>query len=159
MHFLTQAFKAVSKFKDLESYVSAEQYNLLPFKFDRLNDQEYILTNMVGEFHIIPTQKLETIIEHRLTKDDSDYANLRAKHFIYLPKEKAPVELLALKLRTKLARLANFTDLHLFVALHAPVIKSHQELTWNVAKVSHFSADRYAVDMDVERRHEDADQR
>ena len=131
----------MSKFKDLESYVSAEQYNLLPFKFDRLNDQEYILTNMVGEFHIIPTQKLETIIEHRLTKDDSDYANLRAKHFIYLPKEKAPVELLALKLRTKLARLANFTNLHLFV------VTLRCDHSCPYCQVSRQSEDKAAFDM------------
>jgi hypothetical protein len=131
----------VSKFHDLESYVTAEQYNLLPFKFDRLNDREYILTNMVGEFYIISSSKLEVILEHRLSKDDSDYASLRAKHFICLPNENAPIELLALKLRTKLARLANFTNLHLFV------VSLRCDHSCPYCQVSRQSEDKAAFDM------------
>ncbi|MEQ1602496.1 MAG: hypothetical protein ABL885_12130, partial [Methylophilaceae bacterium] len=36
----------MSKFHQKEHYLSTEtEYKLLPFKFDRLNDSEYVLTN------------------------------------------------------------------------------------------------------------------
>lgn len=131
----------MSKFHDLDSYVSSDTYNLLPFKFDRLNDREYILTNMVGEFYVVPTSKLPLIVEHRLKIDDPDYANLRAKHLICLPNEKAPLELLALKLRTKLARLANFTNLHIFV------VSLRCDHSCPYCQVSRQSDDKVAFDM------------
>ena len=106
----------MSKFQDYEAYLPASgQYKLLPFKFDRLNDKEYILTNLAGEFQVVSAEQLESLIEHRLTPEQPEYADLRARHFIYESNERAPLELLALKLRTKLARLANFTNLHIFV--------------------------------------------
>lgn len=105
----------MAKFQEVSAYLPTQPYELLPFHFDRLNDDEYILTNLVGEFHVIRPEKLRLLTQHKLTVDDSDYADLRAKHFIRLPNEQAPLELLALKLRTRLARLANFTNLHIFV--------------------------------------------
>lgn len=105
----------MSKFQDFETYLPSHQYKLLPFKFDRLGSEEYILTNMAGEYHIIPANKLVEIIDHRLMPGEPEYTDLRAKHFLCESDDKAPLELLALKVRTKLARLANFTNLHLFV--------------------------------------------
>ncbi len=106
----------MSKFQDYDSYQpTSKQYKLLPFRFDRLSDGEYLLTNLVGEFLFVSHETLESIIEYQLPPDQPEYADLRAKHFIYEINEHAPLELLALKFRTKMARLANFTNLHLFV--------------------------------------------
>lgn len=104
-----------TKFRNNEAFVSESEYKLLPFKFDRITQDEYILTNMVGEFYVISPQKLYELIEYKLPNNSKEIADLRSKHFLYYPNEKAPFELLALKLRTKLSRLANFTNLHLFV--------------------------------------------
>ena len=105
----------MSKFRSSDSFQPRVDYQLLPFKFDRLNDQEYILTNMVGEYLILSHEKLLETINHNLANDSEDYSDLRSKHFIQLPNEKSPTELLSLKLRTKWSRLANFTNLHIFV--------------------------------------------
>lgn len=115
MRFRGLAYEAVSKFLDFPAYQSADRYELLPFKFDRLNDAEYVLTNLAGEYHILSRGALTSLIEGALKQDDPDYPDLRAKHFLRLPHERAPLELLALKIRTRFARLSRFTNLHIYV--------------------------------------------
>lgn len=134
----------MSKFQDIEAYNAEEQYKLLPFKFDRLNDQEYILTNLIGEYQIIPNDKLEVVIDRKLRPESPEFADLRSKHFIYFQQEKAPLELLALKLRTKLSRLANFTNLHLFV------VTLRCDHSCPYCQVSRQSEDRAAFDMTID---------
>jgi len=106
----------LSKFKELESYATEDSsYELLPFKFDRFNDESYIITNIVGEYLLIEHEDLEALVHRKLDVTSRLYSQLRSKHFIRLPKEKSPIEFLALKLRTKLSRLSQFTNLHIFV--------------------------------------------
>lgn len=106
----------MSKFKGLESYSAEDSsYELLPFKFDRFDDESYIITNLVGEYLLIDRDDLDGLVHRKLNVTNRLYSQLRSKHFIRLPKEKSPVELLALKLRTKLSRLSQFTNLHIFV--------------------------------------------
>lgn len=105
----------MSKFHKREDYLPPPQYQLLPFNLDRFNDSEYILTNMAGEYLIVPFDVVDNAVNHRLSVDSKEYADLRAKHFLKQFDDKAPIDLLALKLRTKLSRLANFTNLHIFV--------------------------------------------
>jgi len=107
----------MSKFQPLESYVAADvgKYELLPLRFEALGDDEVVLTNAVGEFTFLSRQKLEDLIAHRLAATDPDYITLRSRHFLREEGDAASLELLALKTRTKFSKLANFTNLHLFV--------------------------------------------
>ncbi|PWE37478.1 His-Xaa-Ser system radical SAM maturase HxsB [Pseudomonas prosekii] len=105
----------MSKFRKLEFYEQQRPYDLLPFKFDRLNDDEYVITNMAGEYHVIPETLLEPLISKTLPLSSELFPTLRAKHFIRFTTEQAPLQLLALKVRTRLSRLAQFTNLHIFV--------------------------------------------
>lgn len=105
----------MSKFRKLEFYEQQRPYDLLPFKFDRLNDDEYVITNMAGEYHVIPETLLEPLISKTLPPSSELFPTLRAKHFIRFTTEQAPLQLLALKVRTRLSRLAQFTNLHIFV--------------------------------------------
>lgn len=105
----------MSKFQKLEFYAQQHTYELLPFKFDRLNDDEYVITNIAGEFHVIPAPMLEPIISKTLALSSELIATLRSKQFIRFTNEEAPLQLLALKIRTRLSRLAQFTNLHIFV--------------------------------------------
>ena len=135
----------MSKFQDFNAYQSVpQQYKLLPFKFDRLNDRDYLLTNMAGEYHIVPRATLELIVDHKLLPDHPEYPDLRAKHFVREEGESSPIELLALKLRTKLARLANFTSLHLFV------VTLRCDHSCPYCQVSRQSSDKSAYDMTPE---------
>ncbi|MDA3876659.1 MAG: His-Xaa-Ser system radical SAM maturase HxsB [Halothiobacillus sp.] len=131
----------MSKFQGIEAYVPKQAYELLPFKFDPLNDTEYVLTNMVGEFHILDSSKLEPLIDRQLSAHDPDYASLRAKHFIRHDGEMAPLKLLALKQRTRLARLPQFTSLHIFV------VSLRCDHSCPYCQVSRQSEDKSAFDM------------
>ena len=48
----------MSKFQPLAAYDTASggQYQLLPHKFTRLDGDRYVLTNMVGEYAVVPRQ-------------------------------------------------------------------------------------------------------
>jgi His-Xaa-Ser system radical SAM maturase HxsB len=105
----------VSKFQKLDFYAQHRPYELLPFKFDRLNDCEYVITNMAGEHHVLPVPVLEPLINRTLPPTSELIPTLRSKQFIRFPEEQAPLQLLALKIRTRLSRLAQFTNLHIFV--------------------------------------------
>ncbi len=58
----------------------------------------------------------EKFTKHQLDYDSSEYKNLRSKHFLLDQSNEVAIDLLALKLRTKLSRLSDFTALHIFVA-------------------------------------------
>ena len=105
----------MSKFFPINEYKEHKNYQLLPFKLDRFNDDQYIITNMVGEYHLINNNKIGELVNKKLLEDDPIFPDLRSKQFVYYPDEKAPLELLGLKYRTKLSRLALFTNLHIFV--------------------------------------------
>lgn len=105
----------MSKFQKLDFYAQQRPYELLPFKFDRLNDCQYVITNMAGEYQVLPVPVLEQLINRTLSFTSELIPTLRSKQFIRFPEEQAPLQLLALKIRTRLSRLAQFTNLHIFV--------------------------------------------
>lgn len=135
----------MSKFKDdLAFQPRSSQYELLPFRFERLNDKQYVLSNFAGEFLTIPQDKLQQITDKTLLPYDPTYKELRARHFIREPKDTAPLELLALKYRTKLSRLAEFTNLHIFV------VTLRCDHSCPYCQVSRQSEDKAAYDMTME---------
>ena len=89
-------------------------YNLLPFRFERLNNRE-ILVNEVGDFLITPLGTSQQIINRGIKKDDELYKDLTANYFISEAPIPELIDLLAVRLRTKKAFLNNFTALHIFV--------------------------------------------
>lgn len=106
----------MSKFHALDHYEPAPcGYNLLPFQFEDVGNDEVVLTNSVGEFTFLTRAKLDDLLSRKLLPTDPAYSALRAKHVIMEDGDKASIELLALKTRTRYQRLRNFTNLHLFV--------------------------------------------
>ncbi|UVM72677.1 4Fe-4S cluster-binding domain-containing protein [Pseudomonas alvandae] len=105
----------MSKFQGLDAYTRRARYELLPFKFDRLEGDNYIITNMTGEYLEVAMSELHVLLAKDLATEHPLFASLRAKHFIRYADEQAPLDLLALKLRTRLSRLTGFTSLHIFV--------------------------------------------
>lgn len=135
----------MSKFQAYENYLPSENsYKLLPFKFERLNDNEYVITNLSGELTIVNESELNRIVEHELKPTEYLYSDLRSKQFIYEPLDKAPLQLLAIKLRTKLSRLTNFTNLHIFV------VTLRCDHSCPYCQVSRQSEDRATFDMTTE---------
>jgi His-Xaa-Ser system radical SAM maturase HxsB len=87
---------------------------------------------------------LRRLVRHELTPDDEYYFDLRSKHFIAEEDDQLPLELLALKLRTKLEQVAAFTGLHIFV------VSLRCEHACPYCQVSRQSDDKLAFDMSEE---------
>jgi uncharacterized protein len=109
--------KPSKKFFDLHHYDGAEHgvYSLLPFRFLRLDDTRYVLTNEIGEYVVCAKEQLQELVEHRLDKDSSFYADCKSKHILMDADSDVALDLLALKVRSKVDNISNFTGLHIFV--------------------------------------------
>lgn len=87
---------------------------------------------------------LEALIRGTLETNSEVYRDLKSRHFLQDPDSDIAVELLALKLRTKLKRLADFTALHMFV------VTLRCEHSCPYCQVSRQSDDKLAFDMTKE---------
>ena len=122
----------------------AAGYKLLPFRFTKLEGDEYVLSNQVGEFLIAPRSDLEAFAKHKLPGGHPLYDDLKSKHFLIDDDSDVAIDLLSLKLRTKLQRLSDFTGLHIFV------VSLRCEHSCPYCQVSRQSDDKVAFDMSVE---------
>lgn len=135
----------MSKFLPIANYVPEfGQYKLLPLRFENISDDEVVITNAVGEFAFLSREKLNELISKKLQPLDPVFQHLRARQFIREPSDLVPLELLALKTRTKLRHLENFTNLHLFV------VTLRCDHSCQYCQVSRQSEDKAAFDMTVE---------
>ncbi len=135
----------MSKFQSISTYTNVEEeYKLLPFRFSELDADKYILTNIAGEYYSLKKNKLSLLVNHSLKSDDEDYINLRAKQFLLDSQNEIALELLALKVRTRYSRLAEFTGLHIFV------VSLRCDHSCPYCQVSRQSEDKAAFDMTIE---------
>jgi uncharacterized protein len=136
----------VNKFQPLSTYRQplVDGYQLLPFRFTSLNECEYVLTNQAGEFMVLERPKLEALVRHQLLGTDGLYDDLKSKHFLMDRDSSVVMDLLPLKVRTKLQRLADFTGLHIFV------VSLRCEHSCPYCQVSRQSDDKLAFDMSIE---------
>jgi His-Xaa-Ser system radical SAM maturase HxsB len=135
----------MSKFSTLDKYVSQQgQYELLPFRFESLEGNDVVLTNFVGEFVILKRDKLDEVVKKQLSPTDATYSLLRSRHFIKEASDKASIELLGLKTRTKYSNIRNFTNLHLFV------VSLRCDHSCQYCQVSRQSENKAAFDMTEE---------
>lgn len=131
----------MGKFLELVHFATTGTYSLLPFRFDRLVDDDYVLTNLVGEHLVLSRSKLAALITRSEPLERADLSQLRSKHFINFEGERAPFELLALKFRTRFSRLPEFTSLHIFV------VSLRCDHSCPYCQVSRRSEDKAAFDM------------
>ncbi len=135
----------MSKFQKIEFYKTPQSsYTLLPFRFTSLDSDRYVLTNAAAEYLIAPREKVFDFVQHKLSSDDSLYIQLRARHFLVDDSTSIAPELLAIKLRTKYERLAEFTGLHIFV------VSLRCEHSCPYCQVSRQSEDKRRYDMSYE---------
>jgi uncharacterized protein len=135
----------MSAFHSLDHYrAKSGQYELLPIRFEPLDGDTVVITNAIGEFIKLPRPKLQALVGHSLPPTDEAYPLLRAGHFLKEAGDDASLQLLALKTRTKLQRLKNFTSLHLFV------VTLRCDHSCPYCQVSRQSEDREAFDMSRE---------
>ncbi len=107
----------MAKFREQCHYSSVldSGYKILPFSFTSLDENRYVATNVAGEYIVIERNDLYDFAQHKLDNASEIYNDLKSKHFLYDDDSNVAIDLLALKQRTKLRRLSDFTGLHMFV--------------------------------------------
>ncbi len=135
----------MAKFEAVEAFSPSDGvYQLLPFKFTQLGGDDYVLTNQAGEFTVVDRTTLQDLGHHRLDRTSDAYATLKAKHFLLDSSSNVGLDLLALKVRTKYSRFADFTALHMFV------VTLRCEHSCPYCQVSRRSNDAAAFDMSID---------
>lgn len=134
----------MARFEGPETYqAESSDWQLLPFRFERINDR-VLVTNLVGEHLFLSGEQFAQLTDAALPVDSPLVRRLRAKHLIREADDDLPVELLAIKARTRYRRLGEFTALHILVA------SLRCEHSCPYCQVSRQSSDRAAYDMSPE---------
>jgi His-Xaa-Ser system radical SAM maturase HxsB len=134
----------MSKFQPAEAYgPESDDWQLLPFRFHRV-DARVLLTNMVGEHLFVSQADFEQLAGDRLPSDSPFVRRLRGKQIIRQPGDRAAIDLLALKTRTRYRRLPDSTGLHIFV------VSLRCEHACPYCQVSRQSSDKERFDMSSE---------
>jgi His-Xaa-Ser system radical SAM maturase HxsB len=90
-------------------------YQLLPFRFERFNDDEYFISNDVGEFLFLPNAEFQKFVSQQLNTNSDIFYNLKSKQMATDTDVEPVIEMLAIKFRTKKSILTDFTSLHMVV--------------------------------------------
>lgn len=115
---------------------------LLPIRFERLGDDRYLVGNMVGDMAEMTSLELDRLCSLNLSPGDGLYERAFEKLFIGSVGQRAQLQLLALRLRSRLSFLRAATPLHLFV------VTLRCDHSCPYCQVSRQSKDRVRYDMD-----------
>lgn len=125
------------------------KYQLLPFNFKSIGNDNTLLINQAGEYFKISNANFKSFYSHELPKHSDVYSTLKAKHFLADNEENLllSVDMLATKLRTRKAFISDFTALHMIVVTlrcnclcrycHASSVdlnKKEYDMNWATAK-------------------------
>lgn len=107
----------MAKFREAAAFDNSATagYTMLPWRFTPLDGERYVATNMAGEYVIMSGSDVSDFTSGRLRVGHALYDELKSRHFLIDADTDVAIDLLALKVRTKLSPLANFTGLHIFV--------------------------------------------
>jgi uncharacterized protein len=131
-------------FSDRAAYLPEKDYQLLPFRFGRLDAARYVLTNDVGEYVTLSRDELSALVDRSLGTDGSAYRELESKHFLFDAQSRVALDLLAIKYRTRAEQLTAFTGLHIFV------VTLRCDHSCHYCQVSRQTEDRANFDMSQE---------
>jgi len=105
-------------FKEVKFYQNHEdEYNLFPFNFTHIKNNEYLIVNETGEFIFIKRDDLKKLSMNSLYFNDNSslFLELLNKQFIYLKQDRDAINRKAIKYRTKKHFLYTGPVLHVFV--------------------------------------------
>lgn len=78
-------------------------YQLLPFRFDRFSDDEYLLTNEVGEYLFMTKEDFLKFVNYELDVNSDLYLDAESKQIATRDDISDVIKMLATKFRTKKA--------------------------------------------------------
>lgn len=134
------------RFSGVDRYRSPAHapYQLLPLRFTELDADRFVVSNLVGEFVVLPKPVVRDFVSHKLRPHSDAYNELKSRHFLMDGESSVCLDLLATKYRTKQALLSRFTSLFLFVT----TLRCDHSCPY--CQVSRQSQDRHAFDMSHE---------
>jgi His-Xaa-Ser system radical SAM maturase HxsB len=93
-----------------------ENYYLLPFNFITLQNNKELITNIVGDYLVLPLGSVSKIIRKEISKETEGelFLDLLSSYFISELPIHPLIDILATKYRTKNEYLSKFTGLHIF---------------------------------------------
>src|ERR1043166_4014788 len=121
-----------------------QSYDLLPFRFMRLDGERELLVNEAGEYIIAPRGTVGQLVTRKLDTGSDLYRTLKARQFLYDRNSAPLLDVLAAKYRTKKSFLQGFTKLHIFV------MTLRCDHSCHYCQVSRQTADRTRYDMSPE---------
>ena len=102
----------VTKFD--KSLPSDREYKWLPFRFERLGNQQVAVTSMAGDWIILDDSEFEQLQNEEITSIELQ-DRLESRHIVQPQATKTPERLLALKIATRNMYIAEGTALHIIV--------------------------------------------
>lgn len=119
-------------------------YNLLPFQFERRNDQ-VLLTNDVGEYISITSEDFTAFHSQKLEKHEV-YYNLKSKHFLCDQSLDKIIDTLATRYRSRYQFLFERTSLHMFVV----TLRCNQQCEYcHASSEDYKQVDKYDMSSDI----------
>ena len=138
----------MSRFLPSEAFEAPENcLELLPFRFERADQDRYLVSNIVGEFIALQSSELDRLIELQVRPGDGLYGKAYAAHLLTRVGQQSQKQLLAMRLRSRMGFLQYLTPLHIFV------VTLRCEHSCPYCQVSRQSTDRKLFDMSEETAH------
>lgn len=134
----------MARFQPPAAFVPATDLQLLPVRFERLGNDRFAIANLVGDLLILNGRELERVTSLALEPGDGLYERAFEKLLIARKGQRSQLQLLALRLRSRMAFLRRPTPLHIFV------VTLRCEHSCPYCQVSRQSADRARFDMSEE---------
>jgi uncharacterized protein len=135
----------MSGFQAAEAFFAAEgAVELLPFRFERMGADQYLVSNVVGDFVRLSNDELNRLVDLRFRPGDGLYEKAFETHLITTSGQHAQRQILATRLRSRMAFLRELTPLHIFV------VTLRCEHSCPYCQVSRQSTDRSRFDMSEE---------
>jgi len=116
-------------------------YTILPFRFERFNEDEYLITNEVGEFLFVKTNEFNCFVNNELDTQSDVFLDLKSKQIVTDTEIEPVIKMLATKYRTKKSILRDFTSLHMIV----PTLRCNSSCIY--CQVSRKDLNDHQVDM------------
>ena len=136
----------MARFQPAEAYYAAKNsVQLLPFRFEREGPSGgYLVSNMVGDFLRLTSDEFNRLVELDAVPGDDLYEKAYAAHLITREGQVAQHQILAMRLRSRMAFLRQPSALHMFV------VTLRCEHSCPYCQVSRQSTDRTRFDMSEE---------
>lgn len=119
-------------------------YQLLPFRFERFNEEEYLLTNDVGEYIFLHEDDFHKFVNGELDEHSDLFYDIASKQIATTDNVDDVVAMLATKFRTKKSILRDYTSLHMVV----PTLRCNSSCIY--CQVARKNMDDHEADMTKE---------